>query len=288
MRMRTIKPGYFLNHKLAELHPLTRLLYAGLWCVADRNGRLENTPKRLKIQILPYDSHDITEALESLEDAGFITQYSAGGMELIEIKNFIRHQYISAREKEAKVTLPAPTDGHAEAAVEDTAEPVSPESDNRANQIIEIWNEMAEKNGLKAACTDTDRKAARVLAMVPDAAQIVKAINAVATSPFLRGEGEKGWAASLSWLSKRENLDKVLAGQYADHKQTEKKKPPLDYMRDKKTATYVGVCKNCNTEHKIRENPGCGDIIRRPCQCADSVKLSIVLEDDKCSAGQQT
>jgi hypothetical protein len=63
-RARNIKPGFFLNDELAECEPLARLLFAGLWCIADREGRLEDKPKRIKVEILPYDDCDIDYLLK--------------------------------------------------------------------------------------------------------------------------------------------------------------------------------------------------------------------------------
>jgi hypothetical protein len=40
-RIRMIKPGVMENEELAELSPLTRLLFIYLWMLADREGRLE-------------------------------------------------------------------------------------------------------------------------------------------------------------------------------------------------------------------------------------------------------
>lgn len=45
---RNIKPGFFTNDVLAACDQLARLLFAGLWTVADRAGRLEDRPKRIK------------------------------------------------------------------------------------------------------------------------------------------------------------------------------------------------------------------------------------------------
>ena len=72
-RSRNIKPGFFLNDDLAECEPLARLLFAGLWCIADREGRLEDRPKRIKIEVLPYDNCDVNISIHSPQvrrDAG--------------------------------------------------------------------------------------------------------------------------------------------------------------------------------------------------------------------------
>jgi len=42
MRSRNIKPGFFKNEIIAEMPTETRLLFIGLWLLADREGRLED------------------------------------------------------------------------------------------------------------------------------------------------------------------------------------------------------------------------------------------------------
>ena len=58
-RSRNIKPGFFTNDILAEVDPLGRLLFVGLWTIADREGRVEYRPKQIKIKVLPYDDAPI-------------------------------------------------------------------------------------------------------------------------------------------------------------------------------------------------------------------------------------
>lgn len=104
-RIRSIKPEFFLDDELAELSPLTRILFEGLWTQADREGRLENRPRRLKAALLPYDECDIEEMLETLAPK-FITLYEQGEHRFIQVVNFARHQCPNA--KELPSTIPAP------------------------------------------------------------------------------------------------------------------------------------------------------------------------------------
>ena len=55
MRARNLKPGFFKNEELGELLFEERLLFAGLWCLADREGFFENRPKRIAAEIFPFD-----------------------------------------------------------------------------------------------------------------------------------------------------------------------------------------------------------------------------------------
>ena len=91
-RSRNIKPGFFLNDQLAEIEPLGRLLFAGLWCIADREGRLEDRPRRIKAEVLPYDNCDVDELLNQLAGRGFIVRYEVDGEGYIQVVNFIKHQ----------------------------------------------------------------------------------------------------------------------------------------------------------------------------------------------------
>lgn len=112
-RSRNIKPGFFSNEILAECQPLARILFEGLWCIADREGRLEDRPKKIKAEILPYDNCDIDALLNELaskaEEDGkpsFIVRYKAEGKGYIQILNFKNHQ--NPHIKETASIIPAP------------------------------------------------------------------------------------------------------------------------------------------------------------------------------------
>lgn len=106
MRARNLKPGFFKNEDLLELPPLTRILFEGLWCMADREGRLEDRPKRIKIEVLPADDYDVDAALQSLHERGLIERYDAGGERCIQVTHFLKHQ--NPHVKEVPSTIPAP------------------------------------------------------------------------------------------------------------------------------------------------------------------------------------
>lgn len=105
MRIRALKPGFFLNEQLAELSPWHRLCFAGLWCCADREGRLRDRPKRLKAEIFPYDDLDMNRLLWDLTHAGFIIRYQTGGHPYLYIPTWSEHQH--PRNDEAQSDLPA-------------------------------------------------------------------------------------------------------------------------------------------------------------------------------------
>lgn len=131
-RARSIKPSIMANEELAELEPMARLLFIYLWMLADREGRLEDRPKRIAAQALPYDRHaDVGAMLDELHKAGFIVRYEAQGTACIQIAAFSKHQTPHVRE--AASSLPSMDQGATKAVQEHyqgsaEASPRSPDS----------------------------------------------------------------------------------------------------------------------------------------------------------------
>lgn len=105
-RARNIKPGLFKNELLVEQSLFVRLLFVGLWTLADREGRLEDRPKRIRLELFPYDNDDVDSALNILVENGFIVRYQAAGFNVIHIVNFLKHQTPHGTEKDSM--LPGP------------------------------------------------------------------------------------------------------------------------------------------------------------------------------------
>jgi hypothetical protein len=102
-RIRTVKPDYFSSRDIVRLSPLARLLYIGLWCEADRDGRLRYEPETFKYRYLPGDNCDVAGIVGELLAGGLVVLYGDG---LAHIPTFKRHQVING--KEAPSILPAP------------------------------------------------------------------------------------------------------------------------------------------------------------------------------------
>jgi hypothetical protein len=100
-RSRNIKPGFFQNEQLGELAPIERLAFIGMWTIADFKGCLEFRPKRLKVQLMPYDDCDFENIAINLDKSGLIRNYSVQGRRYIKIINFTRHQNPHKNERDA-------------------------------------------------------------------------------------------------------------------------------------------------------------------------------------------
>lgn len=104
-RARNIKPGFFRNADLAELSFECRLLFIGLWTLADREGRLEDRPKQIKMEIFPADNLDCNAALDELASTGMLVRYEHDGKRFLQVTNFAKHQ--NPHRDERPSTIPA-------------------------------------------------------------------------------------------------------------------------------------------------------------------------------------
>lgn len=107
-RSRNIKPGFFQNEDLQELDFATRLFFIGLWTEADKEGRLEDRPKKLKNALFPADDVEVEQMLDGLAAYGFISRYERAGKKIIQIVKWAKHQ--NPHRREAPSALPAETD----------------------------------------------------------------------------------------------------------------------------------------------------------------------------------
>ena len=106
-RARNIKPALFTNDTLAENDALGRLLFIGLWTIADFKGDVEWRPKRVKAQVLPYDDCDIEKLAINLDKSGFIRFYSDGVNNYLRVVNFSVHQNPHKNERLKGSDIPA-------------------------------------------------------------------------------------------------------------------------------------------------------------------------------------
>jgi len=144
-RARNIKPSFFTNEDLVELPFEDRLLFIGLWTLADREGRLEDRPKRIKMAVFPADNVDVDASLARLAKSGFIARYEVRGIACIQVLNFAKHQNPHVREAASELpsigeneTSTVPAQCQHSASHADSLNPYSlnPESGEQASEYL--------------------------------------------------------------------------------------------------------------------------------------------------------
>lgn len=135
MRIRTIKPEFWSSPDMADLPFFDRLLFIGLWSIADDWGRLQADPRYIRGELFSLDtpvgrdgvqepnpdpaklpagsaqysagSASISDGLERLRRGGQITIYQVGNSRrYCQVVNFVEYQKIDKRSKER---IPSPT-----------------------------------------------------------------------------------------------------------------------------------------------------------------------------------
>ena len=102
MRTRLLHPEFFSDPTLAALSDFTRLVFAGLWLIADREGRLLDSVKMIDGAILPLDARSCAAALNELAAAGRIRRYRTPAGPVIQVVNLLKYQHIHPNEKPSK------------------------------------------------------------------------------------------------------------------------------------------------------------------------------------------
>lgn len=107
-RIRTVKPEFYGDEKLAPLAVIHRFVFKGLWSYADDAGRLVDSVKAIDGFLFPATADTCRESLEVLASLGVIVRYVAqSGQRLIQITNWRLHQRV---DKPSSYLLPAPSD----------------------------------------------------------------------------------------------------------------------------------------------------------------------------------
>lgn len=214
-RARTLKPGYFGNDVLADCTPLARILFSGLWCFADREGRLEYRAKKIKASILPFDECDIDKLVQELIDRRFVVAYRIGEDLFLQVVNFGKHQ--NPHMKEPESTIPAPDSPGAEIVpavpssltlnpIPLTLNPLTPipgkarprRVDEDTPEFLSFWAHYPEKIGKAAA----RRAFATALPKTTLDAMLASLERYKASKP-----PDRSWCHPATWLNQERWLD---------------------------------------------------------------------------------
>lgn len=121
-RKRLLNPLFFVDPDIAMVSFPARLLFQSLWCLADREGRLEDKPQRIRVQTFPFDQGvNIDGHLAELVEQDFIIRYAVDGKAYIQIRAFATHQ--KPHQREAPSVIPPPPARHTQGTPEHSLSP---------------------------------------------------------------------------------------------------------------------------------------------------------------------
>jgi hypothetical protein len=162
-RIRTIKPDFWTDEKIVELDFAARLFFIGSWNMADDNGNLQRSAKKLKMQIFPADAIDCEPIVCSLIAHGLFSEYEVNGEKFLHINGFRKHQVIN---RPSKTGLPTPDSATSPAPLTDDSltEGKGREEEGKGMEGNGREKEEAHRHnqggGVRAAEGDVDRHVA--------------------------------------------------------------------------------------------------------------------------------
>lgn len=240
-RIRTVKIGFFRNEHLAIFSPFHRLLFQGLWLLADKEGRLEDRPKRIQADLFPFDPVlDVNAMLTELADGPdpFIERYQVDGRRYIAVLNFGVHQRPNHKEPDSLIPGPCSSDaltppdlpgisgdgppgreGNGSREGEGNGVRVKPRPLLSPSDLREAWNEYTSAPIPKCEELTVKRRQSahtRLQEAALDVWRVV--IGRINASPFCRGDNDRGWVATFDWLLKPDTRVRVLEGKYDDRR----------------------------------------------------------------------
>lgn len=94
-RIRTIKPEFWIDEKLAPLSPIERLTFLGLISMADDAGRLVDNLKQIDAFVFGETEDTCRDALATLSRIGRVIRgKTKSGQKVIQIANWSKHQKV--------------------------------------------------------------------------------------------------------------------------------------------------------------------------------------------------
>jgi hypothetical protein len=243
-RIRSIKPEFFDDEELCAFGPWHRLCFAGLWTQADKAGRMEDRPKRLKAKVFPYDDLDFEALLSDLATAGFITRYTVADRRYICIPEESWGEHQRPRKDEHESSFPSVTcaedtytslnsdgsvsteclgsrkvgsrkvGGVEDAPSGDDAPALAPKT--RAGDLADLWNTRTQLPIPR--CRElTDRRKRHCASRLKERPmeQWAEVVDRIQASAFCHGNNDRGWKATFDWMiESSETAVKVLEGKY--------------------------------------------------------------------------
>jgi hypothetical protein len=266
-RQRILHPDFFTDADLLSLPPLHRLLFAGLWCLADREGRLLDRPRDLKLRILPADKADVDAMLHDLASLGMVLRYEVDGVRCLQVAGFDKYQKPHPRETQSLLPRPADVSAENQGGREkanlgepkaNLGEPTRPSMSSLPSVSVSVSvsdsvSETVEKQGPAGAApsplvaawlelcpglpqwqespSSGRRKALRRAEERRPVEEWRTVFARIAKSRFCAGENDRGWKADLDWALRPEGAKPEPAACVLEGKYDGRGKPPAEEER---------------------------------------------------------
>lgn len=241
-RKRMIDPNIWQSEDFGKLSTLAKIVFIGLFSLADDEGRGRCNPVYLKSTLFPYEenirSADINKTLSEISSNMSVILYSYNGSSYYSLLSWDTFQKID-RPSQSKIpeynenTMELLFDEHStnnrravvpnKKRIEDNK---NIKEENR-NRVVEIYNKYC--TNLPQVQKLTEKRSKNIDSFLKEFSveqfeEICKKAN---VSEFLIGQNERNWKADFDFIMRTDKATAILEGKYS-----QKKKDKLDGFRD--------------------------------------------------------
>ena len=226
-----IDPNIWQSEDFSKLSTLGKLVFIGLFSLADDEGRGRSNPVYLKSTLFPYEegirSADIDKTLSEISSNMSVIFYSCDGSSYYSLYNWNTWQKID-RPTESKIpeydkeTMQRLFDEYStnnrRAFAPNRKEYNRTEKENKRIRIKDIYNQNCSNLPQVQKLTEKREKAIDKFLKEFTEEQFTEICKIANSTDFLIGNNDNGWKADFDFLMRVDKATNILEGKYSNTK----------------------------------------------------------------------
>ena len=226
-----IDPNIWQSEDFSKLSTLGKLVFIGLFSLADDEGRGRSNPVYLKSTLFPYEegirSADIDKTLSEISSNMSVIFYSCDGSSYYSLYNWNTWQKID-RPTESKIpeydeeTMQRLFDEHStnnrRVFAPNRKEDNRIEKENKRIRIKDIYNQNCSNLPQVQKLTEKREKAIDKFLKEFTEEQFTEICKIANSTDFLIGNNDNGWKADFDFLMRVDKATNILEGKYSNTK----------------------------------------------------------------------
>ena len=248
-RKRMIDPNIWQSEDFGNLSDLAKLIFIGLFSLADDEGRGRCNPVYLKSTLFPYKeglrSADVEVALSEISRTMSVVFYSCDEKSYYSLYNWSTWQKID-KPTDSKIPAFDENDENIRRIFVEgssrTSRKVAPnrieenkkriEQEEKRKRIVEVYNLYCTNLPQVQKLTDKREKSIDKFLKEFSIEQFEEICKKANTSEFLTGKNDRKWKADFDFLMRTDKATNILENKYNKNTSSESGNPFLDLLRE--------------------------------------------------------
>ena len=227
-RKRMIDPSIWINEDFGSLSILAKLVFIGLFSIADDEGRGKASPAYIKAVLFPYNDDlrvaDIEKALSEISSKMSVIFYSCDENKYYTLTSWNKWQKI---DKPSESSIPAYEEDNKDIRltfdepstnIRRVVAPNRKEENRKEKRIKDIYNQFCTNLPQVQKVTEKREKAIDKFLKEFTEEQFKEICILANNTDFLIGKNDDGWRADFDFLLRTDKATNILEGKYSGTK----------------------------------------------------------------------